>query len=90
VSSPHALTEINIAFSKSLDEKKCDSSLFDSLSTLLAHEKVHIIIQFTHNVITKVKVSNCKAVFIALKEDVNSELIKDLYMFVDKVVELSG
>ncbi len=62
--------------------------MFDSLSTLLAYEGSSSIIQFSHNVITKLRINNCKAVFITLKEDINSELIKDLYMFVDKVVEL--
>jgi hypothetical protein len=88
VSSPNALTEISVAFSKALNEQKCDGSLFDSLSALLVYESANSIIQLTHNIITKLKISNCKGIFITLKEDVSSELMKDLYMFVDKVVEL--
>ncbi|MCK5281904.1 MAG: hypothetical protein KAK00_00710 [Nanoarchaeota archaeon] len=88
VSAPNALTEISVAFSKALNEQQCDSSLFDSLSALLVYEGAHSIIQFAHNAITKSRIANCKAVFIALKEDIDSELIKDLYMFVDKVVEV--
>jgi hypothetical protein len=88
VSAPNALTEISVAFSKALNEQKCDSSIFDSLSMLLVYEKAHSIIQFTHNVITKLRMGQSKGIFLALKEDATSELMKDLYMFVDKVVEM--
>lgn len=87
VSAPNALTELSVAFSRALNEKKCEGTLVDSLSTLLVYEQVHSIIQFTHNTITKVRMTNSKLVLISLKEDTSSELIKDLYMFVDKVVE---
>jgi archaellum biogenesis ATPase FlaH len=89
VQSPNALTDINLAYSQAL-EKGCDNTLFDSLSTLLVYEDAHTIIKFAHNIMTKTRVANSKAVFIALKEDVGSELIKDLYMFVDKVVDLGA
>jgi hypothetical protein len=89
VSAPNALTEISLAFSKALNEKHCDGTLFDTISALLVYENAHSIIQFIHNIITKLRMSTGKAAFIALKEDLNSELVKDLYMFVDKVVELN-
>lgn len=89
VSAPNALTEISLAFSKALNEKHCDSALFDTISTLLIYESAHSLIQFIHNVLTKLRISTGKAFFIALKDDINSELVKDLYMFVDKVLDLS-
>ena len=88
VSSPSALTEISLAFSKALNEMHCDASIFDTLSTMLVYEKPHAIIQFIHNLLTKLRISSGKAIFITLKDDLNSELTKDLYMFVDKVVEM--
>ena len=88
VSAPNALTEISLAFSKAFAEMKCDSAIFDTLSAFLIYENPHTIIQFIHNILTKIKISAGKAVFVALKEDINSELVKDLYMFVDKVVEI--
>jgi hypothetical protein len=88
ISAPNALTEISVAFSKSINQEKCDSALFDSLSALLVYESANSIIMFAHNIITKLKISNSRAVFLVLKEDIDGELMKDLYMFVDKVVEL--
>lgn len=89
VSSPSALTEISLALSKALNEVHCDGALFDTISSLMIYQNAHTIVQFTHNILTKLRISNGKAIFIALKDDINSELIKDLYMFVDKVVDLS-
>ena len=89
VSAPNALTEISLALTKVINEVHCDSALFDTISAFLIYEKAHTIIQFTHNVITKIRISSGKAAFIALKDDLDSELVKDLYMFVDKVVDLS-
>ena len=89
VSSPSALTEISLAFSKALNEMHCDSSLFDTLSTMLVYEKSHAIIQFVHNILTKLRISSGRAVFVTLKDDSNSELIKDLFMFVDKVIDMA-
>ena len=87
VSAPNALTEVSVAISKYLNEG-CDGAIFDSLSTLLVHDDVHPIMHFTHSIITKLRIKNDKAIFIALKEDINSELIKDLYMFMDGVIEV--
>ncbi|MEK6943633.1 MAG: hypothetical protein AABX00_06225 [Nanoarchaeota archaeon] len=89
VSSPSALTEISLAFSKALNEMHCDASIFDTLSTMLVYEKPHAIIQFVHNLLTKLRISSGKAIFVTLKDDVNSELTKDLFMFVDKVVDMT-
>lgn len=87
VTAPNALTEISVAFSKALSDKKCDSSLFDTLSSLLIYENVHSLIQFVHNLLTKVRIASGRVVFVALKDDMNSELVKDLHMFVDKVLD---
>lgn len=90
VTAPNALTEISVAFSKAINDKKCDSSLFDTLSSLLIYEDVHSLIQFVHNLLTKVRIAAGRVVFVALKDDMNSELIKDLHMFVDKVIDESS
>ena len=89
VTAPNALTEISLAFSKALSEQHCDSALFDTISALAVYESTHSITQFIHNIITKLRLATGKAIFIALKEDLKSELVKDLYMFVDKVIDLS-
>jgi hypothetical protein len=87
VSSPTALTDIGLGFSSLFAEKKCDLIFFDTVSTLIVYQDIGSVTKFVHNLITKARVLNKKAVFLALKEDSES-LIKDLNMFVDKVVEI--
>lgn len=87
VSSPRALTQINIAINKAV-KKGTTKVVFDSLSTFLVYEDSATVIKFSHSVITDVRSSKTKCLFIALKEDTETELVKDLSMFVDKVIEL--
>jgi archaellum biogenesis ATPase FlaH len=89
VSSPGNLKEIGSAFAKSLDEYKCNASIFDSLSTLLIYEKPHAVIQFVHYVTVKARTANSKVYFVVLREDMDMEFMKDLYMFADRSIELN-
>lgn len=86
VSAPNALTEMSLAISKGLNKHNCNSCFFDTVSSLTIYTDPHSIIQFVHSIITKLKVVMGRAVFIALEDDLDSELVKDLYMFVDKVI----
>lgn len=88
VSSPKALTEMSIVMKKVLEAGKIETTIFDSLSTLLVYEDPHVIIKFAHSVISMFRTLGSKGILISLKEDMESELIKDLNMFVDEVVEI--
>lgn len=88
VSSPKALTEINITINKISDSKKFQGLVFDSLSTLLVYEQPSTVIKFSHSVISKLRAAESHGVFMCLREDLKGELMKDLSMFVDRIVEL--
>ncbi|MEM5871243.1 MAG: hypothetical protein QW051_00045 [Candidatus Aenigmatarchaeota archaeon] len=89
VTSPKALTEMSIALKKTIESKKPEIVLFDSLSTLLIYEDSSVVTRFVHSTISLFRDTNIKGAFIALKEDMKSELVKDLSMFVDKVMEMN-
>ncbi|MEE9323091.1 MAG: hypothetical protein V3U72_00965 [Candidatus Aenigmarchaeota archaeon] len=88
VSSPKALTEMNIAMKKALTGGRIDSTIFDSLSTLLVYEGSHAVVRFAHSIVSMFRALGTKGILISLKEDIQSQLVIDLGMFVDKVVEL--
>jgi hypothetical protein len=88
VSSPKALTEINIVMKKVLKVGKIDSAIFDSLSTLLVYEGTANVVRFSHSIVSMFRTLGTKGILVALKEDLKSEVIKDLNMFVDEVVEV--
>ena len=87
VSSPAALTELSIAITESLRLGKFDVVLFDSLSTLNIYRMENKASQrFTSSVINKIKSSKKQGIFTCLEEDSESDLIKNSFMFVDKVL----
>lgn len=87
VQAPTALIDVSVAISKLISEKERLNVLFDSLSSLLVYQDSHTVTKFLHNLINKIRVSNSKMVLLVLKKDSESELVKDLAMFVDKVME---
>lgn len=89
VSSPAALTELSIAISEVLKSSIFDVVLFDSLSTLKIYGIGNMAEQFTTHTINKIRSENIKGVFTCLEDDVNTNLIKDLFMYVDKVVRFT-
>lgn len=88
LSSPKALTEISIAMKKVLESGKTKITIFDSLSTLLIYGEASVVVRFAHSIISAFRTLGSKGALVSLKDDVKSELIKDLSMFVDKVVEM--
>lgn len=86
VSSPSALTELNITINKSLDTKQFDTVLFDSLSTLLIYNDPATVTKFIHGLIGKIRAVGCTSILTSLEGDSGSMAIKDLGMFVDKVI----
>lgn len=87
VSSPNALTELSLCISDVYKKQNSDCILFDSLSTLLVYQQVSIVTRFAQSIITKMA-SNTTRIFTVLEGDTESVLVKNLGMFVDKVIYL--
>lgn len=86
VSSPRAFTELSIMIKKILDKIKIESTIFDSLSTLLVYGDTMNVIRFTQSLMTTLRTRGSNGVFTCLKGDVTTNLIKDLNMFADKII----
>lgn len=89
ISSPAALTELSIGITESLMSNVFDAILFDSLSTLNIYGMGKSAERFASHTINKIKSENKKGVFTCLEEDVETSLIKNSFMYVDKVVNLN-
>ena len=87
ISSPRNLTGLSIAVTEALD-LGIGNVFVDALSTFMVYEKGLVVIRFAHSLISKIRASSSKGVFIVLKDDVSSVLLDDLSMFVDEVVEI--
>lgn len=89
VSSPEALTELKIAISKSCETRGPEVTIFDSLSTLLSYLPDGVVARWTHDVVAKLRECHSSTIFLCLKRDEDSYLVKDITMFVDKVIRLT-
>lgn len=90
VEDPHALTDLGLAMSQAIEEKNCDILLLDAVSTLLIYHPRNVVVMFSHNAITKLRMWRKKGIFLLVGEDAGSELMKDLVMFSDAVIDLAG
>lgn len=86
VDAPNALTQLSLGINKIFKTFKPEILLFDSLSTILIYEEVNTVLKFVHSLIGKIRLVDCVAVFTVLEGDVSSNLIKDLSMFIDKLM----
>lgn len=87
VSSPGSLTELSIAIDHLL-KHGFDYLIFDSLTNLLIYSKKAPVAKFVSSLINKIKATETKAIFYALKMDQHQEMIQETSMFVDKVIDL--
>ena len=88
IDSPGALTELSLTISKFL-KHKFEYLIFDSLTNLMIYSKKEPVLMFISDLINKVKETETKAVFYALKIKEQEAMIKQCSMFADKVVDLS-
>ena len=88
VSSPAALTELSIAISEAIKSKYFDVFVFDSLSTLNIYDKHEAVEIFTFEIMNRIKSEAENGIFTCLEADLNSELIKNCFMHIDKVLRL--
>jgi len=87
IDNPHSLTQLGLAITKMLENKKIKQLLFDSISTLLIYSEEKEVMKFIHHIMSKVRETECKAVFTSLKEDVSSMLVKEITLFADAIIE---
>jgi archaellum biogenesis ATPase FlaH len=88
VSSPAALTELSIAISEAIKSKYFDVFVFDSLSTLNVYDKHEAVEIFTFEIMNRIKAEAENGIFTCLEADLNTELVKNCFMHVDKVLRL--
>jgi hypothetical protein len=88
ISGQSNLTEIVVAIEKSLKEKNFEGLIFDSISTLLAYQDEEMVIRFAHSLINKLRETDTKGIFLCIKEDLKTSLMKNLNMLADYSVDI--
>lgn len=86
ISSPSALTEMEIEVNKVLRAERIDCFIIDSVSTLLIYGNESDIIRFIHDMVNLFRSKDVSAIFFVLKKDAAADVIKDMNMFIDEVI----
>ncbi len=88
IRSASDLNELGVQFSILSNKTKFDNVLFDSIGTLEVYADSKTITKFIHDIITKVRMAESKILLMTSSGEKSSQVSKDLYMFVDKVINL--
>ena len=87
VSGPGAITELGLRIGEILKTEEPDFLLFDSVSVLTIYVQELEVLKFVHMLVSRTRFKYCCTVFTAPKEDAQSQVVKNLCMFADKVIE---
>ncbi|MCZ6648938.1 MAG: hypothetical protein ACE1ZC_02075 [Nitrososphaerales archaeon] len=86
IGSPNNLNEISIGFSQLLNEIRFEQAIFDSVETLGLYLDWKNVVRFIHTMLSKVRKTSSHILFLTTGTE---EISKELYVFADKVMNLS-
>ncbi|MBN2013630.1 MAG: hypothetical protein JW778_00470 [Candidatus Altiarchaeota archaeon] len=90
ISSASSLQELAIAINNELNKEDYEALIFDSLSTLQIYNREDVITEFIKYMMARVRLSNCVAILTCLEGDTDSQLIRNLAMFSDKIIHIEA
>lgn len=61
---------------------------FDSINTMLIHNKPYVFARFVHNILTKMRLKGVGGVLIALEDRTNREIRAEIAQLCDKVIKI--
>ncbi len=88
VAGPTSLTELGIAITKLIKEKKPGLLIFDSISSLLIYNDELKAVKFLHFLMTHIKGTNAKAVYLIMRSDLGKKVVRELELFADSIIWL--
>jgi hypothetical protein len=84
-----SLTDISLSINEHLNGNS-DSKfvIFDSITTMLIHNKPYIFARFIHNVLTKMRIYGVGGVLISISDNSNREIRAEIAQLCDKVITI--
>ena len=84
-----ALTDISLCINEHLNGSSDKKFLFfDTLTTMLIHNKPQVFARFLHNILTKMRINGVGGVLISLIDDSNKETRAEIAQLCDKVIKI--
>ena len=84
-----SLTDISLSLDEHINNSVSKKFIFfDSLTTMLLHNKPVILARFIHNILTKMRLSGVGGVIISLQDINNREVRAEIAQLCDKVIKI--
>ena len=84
-----ALTDISLTINEKIKNTNGKKFvLFDSITTMLIHNKPYVFARFVHNILTKMRLSGVGGILISLHDNVNKEVRAEIAQLCDKIIKI--
>lgn len=88
--SPKSLSDLSFVLTGVLKSKENVHLVFDSITTLLVYSEKPVVARFLLNTVNRIRNTKCKAIFFAVDVDEHNDFFKEISIFVDQVIKLTG
>ena len=84
-----ALTDISLSIEEHINGVPGKKFIFfDSLTTMLIHNKPYVLARFIHNIFTKMRLKGIGGVIISLQDSSNRDIKAEIAQLCDKVIKI--
>jgi hypothetical protein len=84
-----ALTDISLSIDENMNSMQGKKFIFfDSLTTMLIHNKPYVLARFIHNILTKMRLKGIGGVIISLYDNSHKEIRAEIAQLCDKVIKI--
>jgi len=85
-----ALTDISLSINQRMRETNGSKKFvfFDSIPTMLIHNKPHVFARFVHGILTMMRLNGTGGVLVSLNGDNNKEIRAEIAQLCDKVIKI--
>jgi len=89
IESLSALTDISLSIEEHLNGAPGKKFIFfDSLTTMLIHNKPYVLARFIHNIFTKMRLKGIGGVIVSLQDSSNRDIKAEIAQLCDKVIKI--
>jgi len=85
-----SLTDISLSINERIKNGHGNNKFvfFDSLTTMLIHNKPYVFARFVHSILTKMRLSGVGGVLVSLQDKTNKEIRAEIAQLCDKVIKI--
>ncbi|UCH71788.1 MAG: hypothetical protein JSW62_05155 [Thermoplasmatales archaeon] len=84
-----ALTDISLSVNNYLNSAEGKKFVFfDSITTMLIHNKPYVFARFVHSILTKMRLNGVGGLLVSLQDKTNREIRAEIAQLCDKVIQI--